>query len=170
MKSREKQRCTRRAFLLAALLSCLAATPAPASVWLRGHDARGAPFDLARLRGQVVVLTFASRYTQRDARLINGALGDQARAGRVAVVSIVDFVGIPRLFHGFARGQVARHDRPERVKLIVDEQSAFPAGLGVRPERGVDILVIDARGALRGRFTGPDQLPAAIGLIAVLDK
>lgn len=161
----------RRAFLLAAILLCFAPTPSGASgVWLRGHDARGVPFDLKGLRGQVVALTFASRYTQRDARLVNGALGDQARPGQVAVVSIIDFVGIPRIFHGFARGQVARHDRPERVKLLVDEQSAFPPGLGVHPERGVDILILDEEGVLRGRYSGPAQLPAAIRMIDALSK
>jgi hypothetical protein len=131
-------------------------------ITLRGWDGHGHAFDLTQLRGSVVALTFTSRYTQEEALRVHGAL-----AGRrdVKVVSIVDFVGIPSIAHGYARRRVAEADGDGgRVIHLCDEKSQLRGAFGAHPDKRVDIFVIDREGGLRGHFVGA-QLSEAMRLV-----
>lgn len=121
--------------------------PQPPSVTLRGLDARGQAFDLQSLRGNVVALTFVSRYTQDEAARVNAALG---RHSDLKVVSIVDFVGIPRFVHDYARRKVAESDG--RIQHLCDVDGALGRQFATAPRDSVAILIIDRDGTLRGRF------------------
>jgi hypothetical protein len=90
--------------------------------------------------------------------------------GEFSVVTIVDFVGIPPLFHGFALDQVAKHDLPGRAKLLVDEHSVLHESFAALPAQRVDILVIDRDGTLRGRYTGFQEVTAALNQIEALRR
>lgn len=144
-------------FLLAAP-AALAQGPVMA---LHAADGRGRAFDLESLRGNVVAVTFVSRYTQDEAARVNDALG--ARGGDVKVVSVVDFVGIPGFVHDYARKKVAEADG--RVQHLCDEKGELRRKFGAHPDKHVDIFVVDRDGGLRGRFEGQQQLEAALRLI-----
>lgn len=131
------------------------------TVALQAADAHGRTFDLASLRGNVVAVTFVSRYTRDEAARVHNALG--ARDG-VKVVSVVDFVGIPGFVHGYARRKVAEAANAH-VQLLLDERGDLGRRFGARPDKRVDILVIDRGGGLRGHFEGAGQLEAAMRLI-----
>ena len=49
--------------------------PEAVPVSIHALDGRGKPYDLQRLQGQVVVLTFVSRYVQGEGGRVNGAVG-----------------------------------------------------------------------------------------------
>lgn len=132
-------------------------------VALRAEDAHGRPFDLERTRGQVVALTFASRYTREEADRVHAALLSHA-AGDVLVVNVVDFMGIPGLFRGYARRKTAEHDGANVIHLV-DESGQLRRLFGADPGHRVDILVIDRMGQLRGRFAGQTQLEEAVRLV-----
>lgn len=160
---------------IALLLVALAyAAPAhadpPAPIRLCGHDGHGRAFDLASTRGHVVALTFASRYTARQADQIHEALLRRSGSGALIVVDVVDLDGVPSLFQGYARRRVAEHDRPGRVLHLIDDGGVLRRQLGADPMRRVDILILDRRGALRGRFVGPGGLPAALSLVDTLSR
>jgi hypothetical protein len=147
------------------LTMCLLATPAALAqgpvVALRAPDAHGRAFDLESLRGNVVAVTFVSRYTQDEAARINDALG--ARGGDVKVVSVVDFMGIPGFVHAYARKKVAQADG--RVQHLCDENGQLRRQFSAHPDRHVDIFIIDRDGGLRGRFEGLQQLEGALRLL-----
>ena len=128
-------------------------------VTLHGWDGRGQAFDLAALRGNVVALTFTSRYTQDEALRVHSALSGSAD---VKVVSVVDFVGIPSIARGYARRKVAEADG--RVLHLCDEHSQLRGPFGARPDKQVDIFIIDREGELRGHFIGA-QLNDALRLV-----
>ncbi|MCU1282728.1 MAG: hypothetical protein JWM53_6274 [bacterium] len=123
-------------------------------------DARGQAFDLGALRGNVVAVTFVSRYTQDEAARVNDALG---RHGDVKVVSVVDFMGIPGFVHGYARRKMAEADG--RVRHLCDERGQLRKQFGAHPDKHVDIFIIDRDGGLRGRFEGQQQLDGALRLL-----
>jgi hypothetical protein len=143
----------------------LVATPAALAqgpvMALRAPDAHGRAFDLESLRGNVVAVTFVSRYTQDEAARINDALG--ARGGDVKVVSVVDFMGIPGFVHGYARRKMAEADG--RVQHLCDERGLLRRQFGAHPDKHVDIFIVDRDGGLRGRFEGQQQLEAALRLL-----
>jgi hypothetical protein len=146
------------------LLALSAPALARQLVWLNGADGHGRPFDLRSLRGQVVALTFTSRWTKDEAHKINSALG--ARVDRdFAVVTVVDLVGVPSLFHGYAKRRIADEENRGRIHHVVDESGHLKQTFGVEPDKRVDILVIDKDGTLRGHFTGERELEAAQQLI-----
>jgi hypothetical protein len=148
------------------LLLLLCAGPAAGGqlVWLNGADGHGRPFDLRSLRGQVVALTFTSRYTRDEAHKINEALG--AHIDRdFAVVTVVDLAGVPSLFHGYAKRRIAAEENRGRIRHVIDENGRLKQSFGVEPDKRVDILVIDKEGTLRGRFSGERQLTDAQQLI-----
>lgn len=123
-------------------------------------DARGRSFDLTALRGNVVAVTFVSRYTQDEAARVNSALGAR---GDVKVISVVDFMGIPGFVHAYARKKVAQADG--RVQHLCDENGQLRKLLGVHPDKHVDIFIIDRDGGLRGRFEGLPQLQGALRML-----
>jgi hypothetical protein len=156
-------------FSLALAAPAFAGGPARPAVWLQGHDGRGHAFDLASLRGRVVAITFASRYTAHEADRIHAALLAHAGESGLEVVNVVDLMGVPSLFHGYARRKVAEHDRPGRILHLVDEHGQLRRVFGVEPAHRVDILIIDRQGVLRGRFAGQAELAQALRLLDSLD-
>ena len=127
---------------------------------LQAADAHGRVFNLSSLRGNVVAVTFVSRYTQDEGAAVNRALGSR---GDVKVISVVDFTGIPGFVHGYARRKVAEADG--RVQHLCDEAGAVGKRLGAHPAKHVDILIVDRDGGLRGRFEGQQQLGSALRLL-----
>jgi hypothetical protein len=151
----------------ALLISIAVLTVAPAGagepICLRAVDARGRFFDLVEARGRPVAITFASRYTQNEAARVNAAF-----VGRdVFVVTVVDLVGVPSLFHGYARRKAAEHDGA-RVRHVVDGDGRLRRAFAADPARRVDILIVDGDGELSGRFVGAAQLDAALRLVGAL--
>ncbi len=134
-------------------------------VYLRGQDGHGRAFDLQHTRGQVVALTFASRYTRDEADKVHNALLNHSADGDLVVVNVVDFMGIPGMFHGYARRKAAEHDQVGKIIHVVDEDGQLRRDFQVDPGKRVDIFVIDREGALRGRFTGAVQVDDAIRLV-----
>ena len=151
-----------RSLLLLSLL--VAPVEARQMVWLNGSDSHGRPFDLRTLRGQVVALTFTSRYTKDEAHKINSALGARVDHN-FSVVTVVDLVGVPSLFHGYAKRRIADEENRGPIRHVVDEGGRIKQSFGVEPDKRVDILVIDQQGELRGRFCGERQLVDAERLI-----
>ena len=141
--------------LTLALASFSTANAQGALVSLRGLDARGQAFDLSQLRGKVVAITFTSRYTQDEATRVHAKLSGLSD---VQVVSIVDFMGIPAIAHGYARRKVAEADG--RVMHLCDEKSALHGSFGARPDKQVDIFIIDRDGGMRGHFVGAQIVDA----------
>jgi hypothetical protein len=140
-------------------LICLLLLAAPAHagpVLLRGHDARGHWFDLSSARGRMVVITFASRETEKDARTINEQLWHQPR---VLVVSVVDMRSIPSLGRKLALRKVRESDRPNHLRHLIDKDGAIARGFGVDPRHHVDMFLVDTHGRLVGHFVGTQQLP-----------
>jgi hypothetical protein len=131
-----------------------------AVVALQAADGRGHAFDLATLRGNVVAVTFTSRYTQDEAARINAALTSRAD---VKVVSVIDFVGIPGFASGYAKRKMAEADG--RVQHLCDERGTLRKQFGAHPDKHVDIFIVDRSGGLRGRFEGQQQLEAAMRLL-----
>ena len=150
-------RSTILALVLLASTTAVAQGPVLA---LHAPDAHGNAFDLASLRGNVVAVTVVSRYTHDEALRINRALGAR---GDVKVVSVVDFVGIPRFVHAYARRKVAEADG--RVQHLCDDSGDLGRQLGAHPRQHVDIFIVDRDGGLRGRFEGAQQLDAALRLL-----
>jgi hypothetical protein len=144
-------------FLAAAIAAPSAARAQGPVVALAANDARGHAFDLSSLRGNIVAVTFGSRYTQDEAARVNDALGSRSD---VKVVSVVDFMGIPGFVYGYARRKVAEADG--RVQHVCDEHGALRRQFGVHPDKHVDIFIIDRDGGLRGRFEGAQQLDRAL--------
>jgi cytochrome oxidase Cu insertion factor (SCO1/SenC/PrrC family) len=137
---------------------------------LRAPDAHGTPLDLGKLKGQVVAVTFASRFTQKEAGPINEQLATRSQPGDTVVISVIDFEGIPRMFHGYAKGKVAQSDRPGRLEHVVDENSELRQKFDTDPRHRVDILVLDRNGTLRGHFIGKQGADDAVRLVDELRR
>jgi hypothetical protein len=133
-------------------------------VALHTSDARGRPFDLEELRGRVVAITFASRYTHKEADEVNRAL-----AGRgTMVVNVVDLTGVPSIFKGYAKRRAAEHDEEGRVVHLVDDGGEMRRRFQADPTRRVDIVVVGPDGEVRGRFVGTAELSRALALVDTL--
>ena len=133
-------------------------------VWLSGSDVHGKRFDLSSLRGQVVAVTFTSRYTQGEAHKINKALSTRAGSS-FAIVTVVDLIGVPSLFHGYAKRRIADEEQRGPVHHLLDEDGHIRQSFDAQPDRHVDIVVVDKDGSLRGRFRGVQHLGEAEALI-----
>jgi hypothetical protein len=151
---------------LLGLVSIVSAASADQLALLRSVDAHGQPLDPAKLRGEVVAVTFCSRYTQREVGPINDRLQAIARPGDTEVISVIDFDGIPSLFHEYARRKVRESERTTgAVKHIIDEQGKLKHLFDADPRRRIDILVLDRDGNVRGHFIGANQVDDAMRLI-----
>ena len=138
-------------------------------VSLHARDANGKPFRLESQRGKVVAVTFASKSTKDELAKIDQALAQ--RSGRdFEVVSVIDFENVPGVGKEIARKKVAEHDRPGEVKLVIDPEGELARSLNADPKSRVDILVIDKRGTVRGRYNGTSGLAAAEKKIAQLRR
>ena len=149
---------------LALLVTLAVAAPAFATPTI--NDANGQSYALDRVRGRPVALIVTSRYTRKDAERINDAL--TPLAGHVEVITAVDFMGIPGLFHGYARRKIREAQTRSPIHMLVDEHGQWRRFFGVAPDKRVDILVLDRDGMLRGRFAGPKEIHAALDLIQTL--
>jgi hypothetical protein len=157
------RRALRAGALLIILASGLAradAPPAPA-----GTDGLGHPFRLDETRGGLVAVTLASRYTRHEAERVNAYFEPLAARGALHVVSVIDFMGIPSLFHGYARRRIADAARRSPIRFIVDEEGRWRSFFQARPESRVDVILIDRDGNLRGHFAGEAELAAAGDLL-----
>jgi hypothetical protein len=134
-------------------------------VTIQGLDGRGHPFDLSAMRGQVVAITFASRYTREEADRVHAALLSR----EAVVVSIVDLMGIPSWFHGYARRKAAEHDLAGRIVHVIDERGDMKRRFSAEPQHRVDILVVGPDGELRGRFES-NELDAVLRLVEQLRR
>src|SRR5207253_3132155 len=103
-------------------------------------DADGHSFALSSSRGRPVALIVVSRYTRKDAERINDVL--TPLAGNVEVITAVDFMGIPGLFHGYARRKIHEAQQRSRIRMLVDEHGQWRRWFGVAPDKRVDILVL----------------------------
>ena len=153
-----------RPLLIAALLFVFPA-PAPAAqhVILRGNDAYGKWFNLSSVRGRPVVITFASRYTEKDARAIGRSLDPYTKRG-VLLVTVIDMRGIPGFAHGYAMKKIRSSQLPGHVH-IVDEKGQISRGFGVDPRHHVDTFVVGANGRLLGHYVGRQELSKATAQI-----
>jgi hypothetical protein len=129
-------------------------------VSLHARDANGKPFKLESRRGKVVALTFASKSTKDELAKVDEALARHS-GHDFEVVSVIDFENVPGIAKGMARKKVAENDRPGQVKLVVDPDGGLARSLNADPKSRVDILVIDKRGRVRGRYDGTRGLPDA---------
>lgn len=143
----------------------LAAHAEPELVSFHAQDGRGRAFQLERMRGQVVAITFASRYTREEADRIHRELLAHVAVGELVVVNVVDLMGIPGIFHGYARRKAAEHDRPGSIVHVIDEHGELRGRFRADPGKRVDIIVVDREGQLRGRFAGAAQLDGALRLV-----
>jgi hypothetical protein len=153
-------------FLLALVILIAGAAAAERQfAWLRGWDGHGRAFDLASLRGQVVVLTFASKATRDEASDINDELIKHAVPGDVSVVSVIDLEDIPGFGYKTARKRIADADQPGLIHHLVDEHGALRRSFRVDPLHEVPIFVIGRDGAVLGQFTGEQGLPQALAMV-----
>lgn len=141
--------------------------PASEPVWLVAVDVRGRSFDLTDLRGQIVLLTVASRRTASEARAIHERLAPLVAPGEFAVVSVISLDEVPSFAHGYARRRIAEAASRSRVIHLLDERGRLCRILAVR---GGDILLIDRGGLLRRRFRGQADLPAALEAVDALRR
>jgi cytochrome oxidase Cu insertion factor (SCO1/SenC/PrrC family) len=136
-------------------------------VQLHAHDAHGKPFTLESQRGKIVALTFGSKSTKDEVKEVNDALAKHS--GRdFEVVSVVDFEDIPDIAKGMARDKVAKSDRPGELQHVVDPDGEMARSFHVDAKSHVDILVLDKRGVVRGRYDGKRGLADAEKKIAEL--
>jgi hypothetical protein len=136
-------------------------------VRLHARDANGKPFSLESQRGKIVALTFGSKSTRDEAKEVNDALAKHSGQD-FEVVSVVDFEDIPGIAKGIARGKVAKSDRPEVLQHVVDPDGEMARSFHVDAKSHVDILVLDKRGVVRGRYDGKRGLADAEKQIAKL--
>jgi hypothetical protein len=147
--------------MLLAVVAPVRATPPPPL----GRDAAGHEFRLESERGQVVAVTLVSRYTRKEAERVTRVLNTRVDDGDVGVVAVVDFIGIPRLFHNYARRKVIEGTRTSRIRWLVDDRGDWRRYFDAHPDKCVDILVLDRQGNLRAHFIGEQQLDAALSTI-----
>jgi hypothetical protein len=153
--------------VLLALAAPIRAAPAPSVVWLRGTDAAGRPFDLERLRGQVVVLTVATRGTAGESKQIGMRLQGIVMNGEVAVVTVVNLDDVPFFALGYARRRVAQEAARSSMVILTDDRGKLCRALALS---GSDILIIDRRGQLQRRYRGAGQLDQALRTVDELRR
>jgi hypothetical protein len=145
--------------VLGALVGAATAHAQLPLVWLRGTDVRGRVFDIERLRGQVVVVTFASRRTARESHAIHDRLAPLVAPGDVAVVMVINLDGVPGFLMGYARRRIEEAAARSRLVHLVDERGRLTRAFSAE---GTEILVIDRGGRLCGRFRGESELERAV--------
>lgn len=159
-----------RSFIFSlAFVSCvgIASLALALPVCISGTSAQGHAFRLDDDRGRVVAITLVSRYTRKELERINAALVSELGPD-VKMVTVVDFMGIPRLFHGYARRKVVEGTLHTPVQFLVDDRGSWRTALGAAPDKRVDIIVIDRDGELRGHFVGAGEIEPARRLIREL--
>jgi hypothetical protein len=158
-----------KTFVIACALSVMGSPARGAPLTIVGTDARGGAVRIDEHRGRVVLITLVSRYTRGELEKINAALAGELGT-QVRLFTVVDFVGIPRLFHGYARRKVAESEARTPARLLVDDRGAWRSALGAVPDKRVDIIVLDAGGEVRGHFVGVHQVEEVRRLVRALRR
>lgn len=179
----------RLSLILAVLLSSAFAS-AQESVKIEGPDPiRAASNDgewiqSDKLRGNVVVVNVVSRYTEKESYFVNWKLGTRLRDGDFRMITIIDFIGIPRFgfIYNIARKRILSETSKSNdelikkniapVKYICDMKETLRNKLqpNADPKHHVDIYVLDKDGIMRGHFNGAKEIDAAIKLIDQLTE
>lgn len=155
----------RRATLGLLLAAALAHGPAEAApVRLTATDVHGRPFSTVDPRGRVVVLVLISRHNREASEPILRRLRPLAASGRVSVAGVIDFGGIPRMFHGFAERRMRDRTRASPIHYIAERDGRIHGTLG-RARGGVEVLVLSPQGELERRFDGTRQLDELVGYV-----
>ena len=132
-----------------------------------------------KLLGNVVVVNVVSRYTEKESYFVNWRLGTRLREGDFRMITVIDFIGIPRWgwIYNLARKRILKettkaNEKLEKehiapVKYICDMKEQLRGRLepNADPRHHVDIYVIDKNGEMRGHFNGAKEIDAAIKLI-----
>jgi hypothetical protein len=147
-----------------ALCNTLAGSALALPVRIGGDSAQGHAISLDDYRGRVVAITLVSRYTRKELERVNAALVGEIGPD-VTMMTVVDFIGIPRLFHGYARRKVAEGAAHTVVQFLVDDRGSWRMALDAAPDKRVDIIVLDREGELRGHFVGVSDIERARRLI-----
>lgn len=129
------------------------------------------------LRGNVVVVTVVSRYTEKESYYVNWRLGTRLRDGDFRMITVIDFIGIPRFgfIYDYARKRILKETTRSNnelkqhgiapIKYICDMKEMLRRPLNADPRHRVDIIILDKTGEIRGHFHGAQQIDAAIKLI-----
>ena len=139
--------------------------PAGACELAAAPTSDGKSVQLVESRGGVVVLTFFSRYSGRDAEQVNDALERALDGHRAALVSVFDLTGIPSGFHGFARRRIASAAAGRRIQYRVDATPDWSRAFDAHPTAAVETLVLDGVCRVRGRFVGARDVTATLRLV-----
>lgn len=137
-----------------------------------------------KLRGNVVVVNVVSRYTEKESYFVNWKLGTRLHDGDFRMITIIDFIGIPRFgfIYNIARNRILKETTKSNeelakknvapVKYICDMKETLRNQLQppADPKHHVDIYVIDQAGVMRGHFNGAKEIDAAIKLIDQLTE
>jgi hypothetical protein len=112
-----------------------------------------------RAGGRPTVLVVVSRYTRQEGERVTARL---SAARDIHGACVIDFVGIPRLFHGYARGKVTQGSAGSPLSFAVDADGSMRSELGLDPKHQVELVVLDSAGVMRGHYVGEVQLDAAL--------
>jgi len=137
-----------------------------------------------KLQGNVLVVNVVSRYTEKESYFVNWKLGTRLRDGDFRMITIIDFIGIPRFgfIYNIARNRILKETNKANeelakahvapIKYICDMKETLRGKLqpNADPRHHVDIYVIDKSGVMRGHFNGAAEIDAAIRLIDQLTE
>jgi hypothetical protein len=132
-----------------------------------------------QLRGGVVVINMVSRYTEKESYFVSWKLGTRLRDGDFRMITIIDFIGIPRwgFIYNIARKRILKETTQSNeelkkkniapIKYICDMKEELRGKLqpNAQPQKHVDIYILDKAGVLRGHFDGAREIDQAIALI-----
>lgn len=137
-----------------------------------------------KFHGNVVVINVVSRYTEKESYFVNWKLGTRLRDGDFRMITIIDFIGIPRFgfIYNLARNRILKETTKSNeelakknvapIKYICDMKEVLRGSLEppADPRHHVDIYVLDKNGVLRGHFNGAQEIDKAIALIDTLTE
>lgn len=125
-----------------------------------------------RLHGNVVVITVVSRYTEKESYFVNWKLGTRLRDGDFRMLTVIDFIGIPRFgfIYNIARKRISKETAGSQVEFICDTTEKIRDVLHADPRHRVDIIVLDRNGMIRGHFNGAQEIEQALKLIDELTE
>ncbi len=150
---------------------CLLLLIAPSSfaepIKIEGPNPKWEWIQSDHLRGQVLVITIVSRYTEKDSYYVNAKLGTRLKDKDLNMITIIDFIGIPHwgIIYDYARKRILKETANSPVKYICDTTDRLRTALHADPKHRVDIIVLDKAGEIRGHFFGVKDVDNAIKLI-----
>lgn len=158
--------------LILTLFLLISSTSLAQKVDLQGPDAVWNWHKTADDLGKVTVITIVSRYTEKESYKVNGALELRLNEKKdFKLFTVIDFVGIPKMFWNFARHRIVKETRHSNADFICDApdmhfpQKPWREILGADPVHRVDILILDKQGNVRYHLQGSKDVLRAIDLI-----